>query len=477
MIEKSIHRLLMHSFSYEEGHGDINQSKLLYLAYMVDDGEIRVLDMSEVNGYLPGDLRKALRCPWTIKYAMNPAKERGTIRTYTGEIDPPSEENWIPFGKLMRSIGMPEDLHEAARLLHFEQSSPELEESCVKRFCKPDPVFGGTVNKREYPHQWSELKRISGWYVRTMMNVLWKFSKTVRPRIRFFRLRDSFRVVPVLMDEDLFRLYHWISEMRIGKAIQDYNEAVESDDPSGEEILYHAYKLKRVLETDFAELAGRIKENCYLHREVDADAMESRAEMIFRAAKLEENEELILMDYQNTTNTVLRWLADLKEEDDAKLEKWFEDLQISLWQVVNAGKRCICGKVKLRRKGFWLLITMPYGCGLTLMNPVFSCADKQWKLHCDEYRDGVKVNTEYTVQNLMNTLAEYTVEAYMAEFAERIVPRKQMLLCEGRKMLLKLEKRMLFHTRIPKDIRQKWWYGLSLKPDISYRMGGASYGE
>ena len=99
MIEKSIHRLLMHSFSYEEGHGDINQSKLLYLAYMVDDGEIRVLDMSEVNGYLPGDLRKALRCPWTIKYAMNPAKERGTIRTYTGEIDPPSEENWIPFGK------------------------------------------------------------------------------------------------------------------------------------------------------------------------------------------------------------------------------------------------------------------------------------------------------------------------------------------------------------------------------------------
>ncbi|MCR4643698.1 MAG: hypothetical protein K5697_16940 [Lachnospiraceae bacterium] len=473
MKEGRIHRLIMHTYAYTDERKGV--SKLLVLAYLLDDGVIRVMDMSKENGFLPRDLQKALRCPWTIKYAVDPVKEMQVLRAYTKGIEALSDENWMPVDRILGALGLPPDLYETARMLRLEPGFPEKERSCVERFCMADPVFGKTVAKEDFPFQWEEMKQVGGWYVRTIMSILWKFNKAVKPRMRLFRLRDSFRRISLPLDEELLDSYCRISAEKIEENVLKYNETAEakSDDP--EELLYRACKLKQALNTDFEKIRQRTRNGWFRQRELKEDAEDGRVTMLFRVSKLKQNEELLLLDYRKTSHKALLWLAGLKTDDGEALERWKEEFRISLWQTVHLNKRCICGKIKMLRRGFWLLFFTPCGSGPVLMNPVFSCRDEEWYLSCDEYAGGSRKRAEYITDRLLEMLAEYTTEAYMAEFADRIAPRRQMLLCEQREMLLKLEKGILFHTRMMTDIRQKWWYGLTLTPEILYRTGGRVY--
>lgn len=458
-------RVIVHTYSYN----DRDSLKPLLIAYAIGDSRTCLIDLSKSPAGIPIELRIALQQKNVIKYASDPAE---TIEALSNDM--PDNRgtfcfHWIPLKKLLVYLGFPDDIYTAMKVMGEIAPERGIEEGGRERFCRPDPVFGKRVDTRDFIYQWKALKKTAVWYVESQRYILERFADTLQNYIKtcFYRHTYTRNRYPINMT--LYELFADAHDKRIECSLDEYNRYIYSGDRDWQLIHEYATRLKDEISMDYSAIRGYITDGCLKKPDEPERDRYRWAEMLFQTYDLAEDEELILLDYTKCINAVIEWLACMNE--DSGYNEFTDMLRISLWQVMNTGKKVCCGRLRVKRKGRYMFISLPSGSRLILSDPSYTFANGCWILEYTGSVNGRMERLNYTGKALVEKMAQIALESYMASLISRFFPRSKMVLCEGYLIMLKLTRGMRFKMNRLMPGTNVWWRKLSVAPEISYRRG------
>lgn len=165
--------------------------EILLLAYALDDGPVRVLDLLDPSGHdeLP-DIVAGILDPDTVKIAHNSAFERACLTRHLGHDLPPEE--WEDTMILAAMNGLPLSLDAAGAALELQDQKIKEGTALISYFCKPcKPTIangGRTRNLPEHaPDKWERFKT----YCKRDVEV----EQAIYQRLRSFPVTDFERKV------------------------------------------------------------------------------------------------------------------------------------------------------------------------------------------------------------------------------------------------------------------------------------------
>ena len=157
--------------------------EILLFGYSVDDGDVRVVDLSQ-GEKIPADILAALTDETVIKWAFNANFERICLSRYlrlpTGEYLDPSQ--WRCSMVWSAYLGLPLSLAGVGAVLKLDQQKLDAGKDLIKYFCKPckpTKVNGGRTRNRPTaaPEKWAQFKSYNKRDVETEMAVQGKLSR------------------------------------------------------------------------------------------------------------------------------------------------------------------------------------------------------------------------------------------------------------------------------------------------------------
>ncbi len=460
--------LILHTYAYAGNEG----RKLLMVAYSVNLGPICFKELRGPRNYLPADLRFALTTGRNAKFSVDPGRIHGELSTCVPEGDNCFSDHWFPMAHLLEMLGLPDDLYTAMRFFGRETPEREVERGCVERFCKPDPVFGKQADPSEFAYQWEAMKRIAKWKVDAMRYIIKRFDRTFASFVRNSIFRRTYSFENFAVNMPLYEEYTGIHNRRIDNAVNMYNSCVQDNGTDKEMILDMLLNLKKELRYDYAAIEDHVKDG-YIEKPPSVERCRYEwAEMLYGIFDLAEGEELLLLDYRDCNDKVRKWISCDPEREEV-IEGYNDLFRIAIWQAMNSNEKIQCGRLRVVRRWHFLFITLPSRDRLILPHPSYSYDGVKWILEYDVYTNGSIKRVKITTNELLKRVTQLALEAYVAARASLVVPREQLLLCEGSIMILRLMKGKLFTTNRPICPGRMWIRRLSLSPEIVYRTGGA----
>lgn len=133
--------------------------EILIIAYSIDYGDVKSIDMYDIDQELYKEFRGLLFDPEVTKYAFNAAFERAALAKHFDTTMPPSE--WICSMVNSTRVGLPASLEMCAEVLGIDMQKDAKGKNLIKYFsmpCKPTKVNGRrTRNYPEHdPEKWQQ---------------------------------------------------------------------------------------------------------------------------------------------------------------------------------------------------------------------------------------------------------------------------------------------------------------------------------
>lgn len=158
--------------------------EILIIAYSIDYGDVKSIDMYDIDQELYKEFRGLLFDPEVTKYAFNAAFERAALAKHFKASMPPSE--WICSMVNSTRVGLPASLEMCAEVLGIDMQKDAKGKNLIKYFsmpCKPTKVNGRrTRNYPEHdPEKWQQFINYCEQDVRVEMAIAEEISNIEYP--------------------------------------------------------------------------------------------------------------------------------------------------------------------------------------------------------------------------------------------------------------------------------------------------------